>query len=423
MPATLRRKACLLLALAGARAHGQEVFSDPRQLITGLVENNPEIQAARDRYEAATKRPSQLGTLPDPRLSVTNMGVGHPFSSLNRGGFAYQALGVSQEIPFPGKLGLAAEEARREAEREGAMYRATILDLSARLKVAYYEWLAASKAIEITIQNRDLLTRMEEITRTRYAVGKGLQQDVVRAQVELTTLAQELELLGERRAQAEAAIAYLLGRPAVKMEGRAVAWNPSPFTMSLDALLAAVGTAPRVAAEQKLVDSRAVALARSRREYRPDFGVTFQWQHTGSQFPDYYMAEAEMKIPIHYARKQRYAVEESAARLAEARHSYEAARNAAIFDAKQQYLAIRSSERVLELYKSASMPQTSIALESTLSSYQVGNTDFLNVVSASTNVLTQQRQYYEQLARHESALARLEPLVGHELTQFAEVRP
>ena len=88
MPATLRRNVCLLLALAGARAHGEEVFTDPRRLITELVENNPEIRAARDRYEAATKRPSQLGTLPEPRLSVTNIGVGHPFSSLNRGGFS-----------------------------------------------------------------------------------------------------------------------------------------------------------------------------------------------------------------------------------------------------------------------------------------------------------------------------------------------
>ena len=109
------------------------------------MENNPEIRAARFRFEAATKRPSQAGTLPEPKASYTNVGVGHPLSRLNASEFAYHGFGVSQEFPFPGKLGLASEEAKREAEAEEQNYRAVVLDVTARLKVAYYEWLAIRK--------------------------------------------------------------------------------------------------------------------------------------------------------------------------------------------------------------------------------------------------------------------------------------
>src|SRR6185436_3880570 len=83
------------------------------------------------------------------------LGVGHPFSRPNASEFAYQGFGVSQEFPFPGKLALASEEARREAESEQQQYRATVLDLTARLKVAYYEWLAATKALRPKRARRD----------------------------------------------------------------------------------------------------------------------------------------------------------------------------------------------------------------------------------------------------------------------------
>src|SRR5712671_3135510 len=146
MPAKLRRSDFCMLALALANLHAEERTLRPKGLLDGLMQNNPEIQAARSRFEAATKRPSQAGTLPEPSASYTNLGVGHPFSRLNASDFSYQGFSVSQELPFPGKLGLASEEAKREAESEQQKYRSVVFDLTARLKVAYYEWLTVQKA-------------------------------------------------------------------------------------------------------------------------------------------------------------------------------------------------------------------------------------------------------------------------------------
>jgi cobalt-zinc-cadmium efflux system outer membrane protein len=419
MPANTRRLAFCMFLVATAASHAEEKPFGPQDLLNGLIQNNPEIQAARFRFEAATKRPSQVGTLPEPTTSYTNFGVGHPFSRLNASEFSYQGFGVSQELPFPGKLGLASEEAKREAESEQQKYRSVVFDLTARLKVAYYEWLTVQKAIELTHQNSDLLSRFEEIARNRYTVGKGLQQDVLKAQLEVSSLEREIAMLDEKRQRAEAEIASLLAVPSISLRAPAEV-QTSAFSMSLDDLVKATNEAPRIRAEQKMVDARAVGINRSLKDFRPDFGVNLEWDHTGGNFPEHYMATVEVKIPIYYARKQRYALEESYSRLNEAKQNYRSAQQLAIFQVKDQYLAIQSSERILNLYKTTLLPQAQLTVDSAASAYEVGNIDFLSLVTNLTNLISLERQYYDEVARHEEALARLEPIVGKELIPFQE---
>jgi cobalt-zinc-cadmium efflux system outer membrane protein len=245
-------------------------------------------------------------------------------------------------LPFPGKLALASEEAKGEAEGDQQNYRAVVLDVTARLKVAYYEWLTVNKAIELTQKHSDLLSRFEEIARNRYTVGKGLQQDVLKAQLEVSTLEQQLAMLGEKRQRAEAELASLLAVPSVVLQAP-VEIQPSTSSISLDALIRATNDSPRVRAEQKMVDARAVGIKSQPERFPPDFGVNLEWNHTGGNFPEHYMATVEVKIPIYYARKQRYALEESYSKLREAKQSYHAAQQQSIYQVKDQYLSIQSS--------------------------------------------------------------------------------
>ena len=396
------------------RAHSVSLSA----LLSELKEKNPEVQGARYHFDAATKRPSQVGTLPDPKLAVTNFGVGHPFSRLNDSNFAYQGIGITQEFPFPGKLALASEEAKKEAQSDREMYEATLRDVTARLKIAYFEWASITKQIEITEKDRAVLERFEELARARYSVGKGIQPDVLKAQVELSTLLQELEVLRERRASAEAQIQFLLGRDAAEPLGTPEELKRSVVNADLDTLLSSLNeNSPRIRAQQFLIDSRAVGVERSKKEYRPDFAVNLQWQHTGSNFPDFYMASVEVKLPLYFWRKQRYGAEEAQARLGEARSNYLSTRQEIVFMVKDQYLAAKSSERILSLYESGTIPQANLALESTTSAYEVGKVDFLSLLNGLMSVLTLEKQFYQELARHEQALARLEPFVGLELTQ------
>ena len=274
-----------------------------------------------------------------------------------------------------------------------------------------------NKAIELTRKHSDLLSRFEEIARNRYKVGKGLQQDVLKAQLEVSTLEQQLAMLDEKRQRAEAEIASLLSVPAIAMRSPSEV-QPSSLSVTLDELLRATLDSPRVRAEQKMVDARAVGVNRSLKDFRPDFGVNLQWEHTGSNFSDYYMAMVSVKIPIYYARKQRYALEEAHSRLNEAKQNYRASEQQAIYQVKDQYLSIQSSERILKLYTTTLLPQAQLTVDSSASAYEVGNIDFLTLVTNVTNLISLERQYYDELARHEEAIARLEPVVGRELVPF-----
>ncbi|HYR41652.1 MAG TPA: TolC family protein [Terriglobia bacterium] len=385
-----------------------------QSLMDQLGNNNPEIRAARFRFEAATKRPSQVGALPEPKLTLANVGVGQPFSRLNVSEFAYRGIGLAQEIPFPGKLGLAAEEARQEADSERQNYRSIVLEKASQLKTAYYDWYFATKSIEITTKNRDLLDRLEQIARARYAVGKGIQPDVLKAQVEVSGLAQQLEILEQKKLLTEARIRSLLNSELPL--GRPADIQQTSLPLKLESILQMVeAQSPRLQSEQAMVQSRAVGIDRARREYRPDFNVAFQWQHTASQFPDYYMATAEIKLPVYFGRKQRLGVEEAEARFQEARENYKAARQDLVFAAKDKYFTAMTSEKLLALFQAGIIPQSSTALESALSGYEVGNVDFLTLLNNAITLLNYEMQYYQELTKHEQALAELEPLVGVEL--------
>ena len=111
------------------------------------------------------------------------------------------------------------------------------------------------------------------------------------------------------------------------------------------------------------------------------------------------MATAEIKLPVYFGRKQRLGVEEAQARLQEARENYQAARQDLVFAAKDKYFTAMTSEKLLALFQSGIIPQSSTALESALSGYEVGNVDFLTLLNNAITLLNYEMQYYQELTK------------------------
>ena len=408
----------LTLLLLEALVFGQHQGGAARldRLLEEARFSNPRLKAARARWEAATKRPSQEGSLPDPRVSVRNFGVGRPVSTLNTSNFSFVSLGVSQEIPFPGKLKLRKNVALEEARAEKQRYQQLELDVLSRVKLHYYDYYYFAKALETVAMDRDLLAKFVKIAETRYAVGKGTQQDILRAQLELTLLRDREEVLRQGRDSAVAAINTLLDRSPDDPLGPPEELEQAPFPTEVTELYQqAQQHSPALRAQEHEVSRNAAALNLSRKGYRPDFRVGFEWQHTGSMFRDYYVAAFEAKIPLYFWRKQRLGVEEAASKLVEARHTYQARRRDLLFQIKGHYLMARAADRLVSLYKTAIIPQATLALESAISAYEVGSADFLTLISAATILLDYELEYYKQLASYQQALARMEPVVGKTL--------
>lgn len=389
------------------------------ELIAEALENNPEIAAARRRFEAATKRPGTAAALPDPTISLANFGVGHPFSRPNGSEFAYYGLGFSQEIPFPGKLSLRKQIAQKEAESERQMFRDVGLRLISSVKRAYYDLFQAYKTLEILEKNRDFLEKIAKITEAKYRVGSGIQQDLVKAQLEISLLAQRIEVAEQQRASQEASILALLRRP---LDSTATRIKPaetkrSELTYSVERLFElARENSPRLRSRRELVESKNFAVDLAKKDYLPDFNATFQYQKTGSHFPDYYMTMVEVKVPLYFWRKQRLGVEEAAATLAQSRNEYQAETQGLFFGIKDQFLLAKTSERLLALYEQAVIPQATTGVESALAAYESGKVDFLNVMNSLTGILNYEMDYYKQLTDQKKSLAKLEELVGVPLT-------
>src|SRR5580658_9883037 len=148
----------LLSVVLAAPAFAQESPTSHTGPITPLSEllveaekNNPQIEAARQGWQAAKQVPTQVSTLPDPQFTVQQVNVGspRPFAGYTNSDFAYFGLGVTQDIPYPGKLRLRGEMANRDAnvvQQQLESVRRTVL---AGVKSAYFQLAYLSQTFRI----------------------------------------------------------------------------------------------------------------------------------------------------------------------------------------------------------------------------------------------------------------------------------
>ncbi len=387
-------------------------------LIAEALANNPEIQAAERMVDAKRAVAPQQRTLPDPTISGGWMGnIVPPFSVQTGDPSSARTLSVSQGIPFPGKLALRGRIADTEADATRWNAEQVKLKVISNLKQAYYDLFFIDKSIEIVNKDKDLLEKLSKIAEARYAVGKGMQQDVIRSQVEISRLLERLTLLDQRKGVAEAMIRNLLDRPPEAPIGapEEVKKTEVSYPLSqLDAL--AEANSPELKSKEREIDKNKLALNLARKNYYPDFGVGFTY-YNRPQMPEMYGVNVSAKVPLYFWKKQRYGVEEAASLLVNSRRQTEVTKADLFYRVKDQYLAMKTSERLMDLYSKAIVPQSTLALDSSLASYQVGTVDFLSMLTNFLTVLDYEVNYYQELTNFQIALARLEPLVGVELTK------
>jgi len=239
---------------------------------------------------------------------------------------------------------------------------------------------------------------------------------VLRAQVEVTRVLQRLAVLRQRRRTLEAQLNSLLVRPPETSIGPLAPVEKSPLAYSLEELLErGVANATEIRRQEQLIEESRYAVNLAQKSYYPDFSVGWDYQNRGSGLPEMYGLRVSLNLPVFYKSKQRSEVSEAAATLSSAQQTREAVRTALVFQVKEQYLSARASEELLTLYEKGIVPQSMLALESALAAYQVGTLDFLSLISNFTNILEYEVQYYEELANHQKALARLEEITGLEI--------
>ncbi|HEY3132316.1 MAG TPA: TolC family protein [Acidobacteriota bacterium] len=392
-----------------------------RDLVRLALEHNPELQAARRSIDVIQSKISPARTLPEPEIMFgqSNEGSIVPFTTLgdSDAGFSEIYLGFSQEFPFPGKLTLKGKIEDMEARAEIARYKAKALDLISQVKTAFYDLYATDKSIQAVEKERSLLEQFEKIASARYSVGKGIQQDVLEAQVETSKIEERLLTLRQHRGSLEAQLNALLNRAPDTPVGAAAEIQKSPLRYDLSHLNSLMEqNFPLLEAQQRLVDREAFSLDLAKKGKYPDFSFNFVYHNRGSNRP-YWTIGGTMKIPLYYGQKQRYEVEGAAASLAQSRKEYENLQAKTFSQIRDLYLMATTAERLINLYDQGIIRQASFSLESAVDNYEVGKIDFLTLLTSWTRLLNYELAYYQQLAGFQKSLARLEPLIGVELAK------
>lgn len=390
-------------------------------LLNEALQNNPEIKAARATWEAATKRPSQAGSLPDPMFGVGWQNVSFNSITLTDDPDSWIMFSFTQEFPFPGKLGLREKIAHEEAQAQEQFYQSTLRRVIADLKEAYYNWFLVNKSIEITLKNKDLLEKFVKIAEARYAVGKGIQQDVLKAQVEVSRFIEQLALLREQKGIVEAKIRSILNRPPGDSLGEPEVVKKSSFTLSIDEIFELTKEkAPLLKAKENIIEREEKALKLANKEYFPDFVLGAgpgTMGMTGGGTQGVWQATLGIKVPLYFYRKQRFGVQEAALQLKAAQEDFTSTNQALFFRVKEQFLVVKTSENLLNLFEEGIIPQATSSLESAISGYQVGNIDFLTLLDNLITLFNFEITYYTYLANYQTALARIEEVVDMQLTK------
>lgn len=376
---------------------------------------NPQIIARRHAWQAAKQVPSQVSTLPDPQITVQQFAVGspRPFSGFSNSDFAYIGAGVSQDLPYPGKLRVRGEIARREAASSRDQLDAIRRSIVAQLKATYFRLAYVQKTLGVLERDRNLLEQIEKVAETRYQVGQGNQQDVLKAQLQQTKVIQEVEIQKQERESLEAQLKQILNRAPNSPDITAEAMTETPFPYTSDELLNMVRSQnPDLAGEQEKVRRQSLQVELARKDFYPDFNVQYMWQHTARQFRDYYMLSFGVKLPIWRSRKQRPELAQAVEELDSSRREYEARVQQTYFEVQDQFVQTQTGARLLKIYREGLIPQATATFEAGLASYQTGHEDFQTLLNSFLDVLNLDIEYWRTLADRETALARLEQLTG-----------
>lgn len=367
-------------------------------------------------------RPQQATTLPETMVSLgySSSGSPLPFAGIGTEPTANAGVMVTQELPYPGKRRLRGAMAEREAEAEFQQYQATQLGVMSRVKTAWQRLASDYETLVVLEHTRDLVREMLRVTETRYAAGTAAQQDLFKAQTQISALELRMERLRQevrsREAELNALLARAPGTPFGRPEPLA---SPDLKTTPEELLKSAQANAPMLRRERKMIERGEVSVNLARKEFYPDYAVSGGYFNMGSM-PDMYQVRVDVKLPLFSRGKARAGVAEQVAELSAARRSYEAAEQNIAYRIQDDFRMAETSHKLLLLYQDTVIPQAKLTLESSLPSYSAGKIDFLALLNNAMALLQYESSTIEELQNYHLALIRLEEMTGVELLEVGK---
>ena len=401
-----------LVAMAALCALTVRADSPPGGSVDALLalarQQSPEVIALRLEADAARERAAASGALPDPTLRFEERGIAADMVGRST---KYTFI---QPLPVWGKRDLKREAAEAEADAAVAGSDAGWLELAARIKTAYALDYALSRQLALSREVADLLDRLAEIGRNRYANGLAPQQDAIRARVERTALQTEIVQTENERHHAQVRINGLLARPSHAALAEPMAWRPMPANLDHDALEERL----RARNPQLFADDARIRAAEKNRDatYRnryPDVALGVSPIQTGSRVSEWELM-LEVNIPLQQgSRRSQEREAERSLEAASARR--DASANRLLVELAENVSAFEASQRIEQLTRGDLLPQAELTFQAALAGYENGKVDFATLLDAQRQIRNAKQNVIKAQAEQQARLAEIERLVGGEI--------
>lgn len=377
---------------------------------------NPMLQATRLRADAALDRVPRAGAWPDPMLSFGLMNrVARTFSA--SAPMSMNSVQLTQRIPWPGKLGFDREREARLAGAERFDSEESEEALLARVKSAYYRLAYIDRSIAIMERTRGLLRNLQDVVSGMYAVGSAQQQDVLRAQVAVAQMTEDLTVMEQDRVAMAARLNALMGRAAT---ATVAALELPPVTgplPSADALFAvAVERRPALKAAEERTLAADAGYRAARRSMYPDINVTVGYGQR-PDFEDLATVMVGFSIPVFAGSRQLPLRREMQAMTAAAEAQALELRNETYARLSELRAEAQRAGNLSDLFAAEVLPQAEAAVEAAFSAYRVGAVDFQTLVQNQLTVNQYAIRQVRLTAEYHGAVADISALIGKELEE------
>lgn len=372
--------------------------------------HNASLQAAFEQWKAALEQIPQAKALADPKFT---------YNYFVRQIDDRQRVGIMQMFPWFGKIAARTDAAAAAAKVAQSRYEARKLQLFAEVKQAFYEYAYLGGATRVARENLALTQHFEEVARTKHLTATATHPDIIRAQIEVAKLQNELITLEQSRSPTVARLNAVLNRPAEAQ----LPWPREEPGQSVEVNRAALVATlkernPELHAMSFDIERLDREVAVVQRNFYPDIGVGADWMtmpmaEGGSEHD--VMVGIELNLPIW---RSSYRAGELQARAMARRARYERKdlENSLVARTHRILYEFENSARQVKLYDGALIPGARELIRASEAAYMAGTIDFLNLISAQQDLLKFRLERQRSWADQQQRLAELEMLVGAELS-------
>jgi outer membrane protein TolC len=365
-------KIFLVLAATVGGAAPEDSTLSLDQAVKEALSHNSRLAAVAHTRDAMRERPAQAAGLPNPMFTYRGMDAASGGSFPNT---QEQRFEIEQPLPGYGKRGLREAVAVKEAGAMEAEVEILARDVVWMVKEAAFELQAVQKALLITRDENELLTRMAKVAEARYAAGEAAQADVIKARTEITMLQQKrVELEGQAKTL-QARLALLLNR--VDGIGPITITAPIPEGAVPDPaaqVKAALGNRAELKAAGLKVERSELQSRLMTRESQPDYKVGLEYRSI-ERGDDMVMFMVGVDLPL-WRGKTGAAIREAGKMAAASESDREAMERQVTLDVQSACYKVETAKRTLDLYRKELIPQAAVRLHSSEAGYRAGKVDF-----------------------------------------------